>query len=157
MIILPITHTKCQAQDAGILLAPIVNEGVKMLGNYLIDKAFEKNHAGTENIKVGKHEIRISEDDSYIFFKAYDDNNVLKTGLRSNKKNPEHVAKIEAYKKMNDLEKKQYLREVFLKHVNFDLGPVEETPVKAAETPAAKETASATTPQTTETAPAPEN
>lgn len=139
----------CQAQDVGSLIAPLVKGAVGLL----VDKAFEPS---TEKYQVGKYEIRVYEGESQnkpcIYLDAYDKGE--KTGWLTYSRDDKEIA---AFKKMTEPERKVYLKETFKRfNVFLDFGPDE--PVKAAEAPApAKETASATTPQTTETAPAPEN
>ena len=164
MLILPMTYIKCHAQDPLILLAPIIRDGVVYIGKKALQKALEpskeKEEIIVEKCQVGKYEILLY-DGQYqnrpcVYLDAFD-NNVKRGWLAYDKANSSDMEKIAAFKKMTESERKVYLKETFERfNVFLDFGPIEE-PVKAAETPAAKETASATTPQTTETAPAPSN
>lgn len=80
---------------------------------------------------VGKYEIRVS--DGYfkknpcIHFMAYD-NGKLASGIYFEKSNPEDMAMINEFDQMNEIKKKEQIREWFIKYTTakLDLNPIEE-------------------------------
>ena len=91
------------------------------------------NQGGTEKeierLKVGNYEIRLI-DNKYLYnqycfiFSAYDKNRQI-TYVWYSKKNEKDMQEIQAYMKMNSVDKKKFIRNSFITYAHFDLGPDE--------------------------------
>ncbi|MBN1473113.1 MAG: hypothetical protein JW914_00725 [Syntrophaceae bacterium] len=104
-----------------------------------------------ERVQInGKYEVNVCEvagrdGKQYIFFNVFKNKDNWQKVIKLDKSSPSGSAEIEAFTKMNPLEKKQYLQKTFLEVAKYDLGEIEEVPVKKVETTAGKETTTAPT------------
>ena len=87
----------------------------------------------TERYNIGKYEVGMSggfyKNDSGIIFMAYDQGKRTQF-LFYDKNNPDDMKMMEDFNRMNETEKKLFIKTRFLKVAKLDLGPIEPEPPK---------------------------
>jgi len=108
--------------------ASLIGEG---LGNSLGNNTPTSNlilGTETERHNVGKYEVGVSggfyKNDPGIIFMAYDQGRRTKA-VYFEKKNPDDMKMLNNFNQMGEAEKRQQIREWFLKYSKFNLGPIE--------------------------------
>jgi len=98
-----------------------------------------------EKITVGNYEISIR--DGYfnnipcVYFAAYNNGKPIGKNVAFDKRSSEDMKMINDFNQMNEINKKKFIKEEFLKISKFDLGPIENVePEKAKEEQVKSET-----------------
>jgi len=74
--------------------------------------------------EYGKYQVKVRENDSTCELELYNyQPNVILTSL--NKKSPEEGKMVDDFKQMDKTGKKKFIKDLYLKRNNIDLGPIE--------------------------------
>ena len=127
--------------------APAVQIGASLGGDLAADMLKKSDIRGydhrwlregkeIERHKIGGYEVLVSDgradDEDYIFFSAYDYKKLNDPKLRVTKRvelrkdNKEDMQIYGEYSKTETINKQKFIKELFIKIKNFDLGPIEE-------------------------------